>query len=185
MSALIAQATPARFWEERISKKGERSYTISSVSLLYFLKLQGFCKLRDRESGKSDFVRIRGNVVERVSAADVVEYLMSWSAGTERRSPLCDHPSDVQPAEIRNLIIDSPRTSTAALDRLATVELDFTSSTPTSQLFFFDGTTVKVTDEDIMPISHDTASVERYVWEENVVRHKFRLFHADGKAELY
>ena len=179
MSALIAQATPARFWEERISKKGERSYTISSVSLLYFLKLQGFCKLRDRESGKSDFVRIRGNVVERVSAADVVEYLMSWSAGTERRSPLCDHPSDVQPAEIRNLIIDSPRTSTAALDRLATVELDFTSSTPTSQLFFFDGTTVKVTDEDIMPISHDTASVERYVWEENVVRHKFRISNSE------
>lgn len=174
--ALVAQALPARFWQERVNKKsGETSYQISSISLQYFLRLQGFFKLKDRDADRVDFVRVRGNIVEHVNTGDISEFLTSWAAGNE---PRIDDPakhSDVQPHDVQNLIIDSPRTSPAALDKLASVELDFTNYTPKSQLFFFQNGSVEVTGSGIRQYElNESSSLQRYVWEENVIKHAFK-----------
>ena len=176
MNALISQALPARFWEARESKKGDRQYTISSVCLQNFLRMQGFGKLKDRESGQTDFVRITGNVVEKITAQDVSDFLISWARGDEKKIPGRELPSDVQCEEVQNLIIDSPRTSPAALDKISAVELDFTNYTPRSQMFFFANATVNVSSEGIEAFDTGHAmETGRYVWQENVVPHKFRL----------
>lgn len=176
MKTVLSQAMPARFWEEHIRKKGEEiSFSINSGYLQYFLRIQGFRKLREPESRQTDFVRIRSNRVERVTAEDITEFLISWARGDEKRSPFSEMPSDVQPIEVQNLIIDSPRTSPAALSKLQSVELDFCDYTPDSQLFFFDNATVRVTAEGIDELDPARgAGLSRYVWRQDVFPHAFR-----------
>ena len=120
MKTLVSQALPAKFWEERTKKKGEEtSFSINSGCLQYFLRMQGFYKLKDKEANKVEFVRIRSNRVERVTTDDINEFLINWARGDEKRSPFSDMPSDVQSIDVQNLIIDSPRTSPATRTRTA------------------------------------------------------------------
>lgn len=175
MNILMSQALPAKFWDMSISKKGEEAFSINSACLQYFLKMQGFCKLKDRDANRVDFVRLQGNVVERVNTQDIAEFLINWARGEEKKFPGEDKPSDTQPIAVQNLIIDSPRTSPAALDKLASVELDFTSFTASSQLFFFKNHTVKVTASGMEVMDPEEASqMGRYVWRELVIPHRFK-----------
>lgn len=175
MNVLIGQALPAKFWDLQPSKKEEGKYSINSACMQYFLKMQGFYKLKDREANRVDFVRIQGNIVERVNTSDISEFLINWARGDERIYPGCDKPSITQPVEIQNLIIDSPRTSPAALDKLSSVELDFVNYTSSSQLFFFTNCTVKVTSRGMDILSTGEASdLGKYVWRELVVPHRFK-----------
>lgn len=175
MKTLVGQALPARFWEERSKKKGEdTSFSINSGCLQYFLRLQGFYKLKDKEANKVEFVRIRSNRVERVSTDDITEFLINWARGDEKRSPFSEMPSDVQSIDVQNLIIDSPRTSPASISKLSSIELDFCNYTPTTQIFFFQDNTVRVTNEAIEVFDRGSAiELKRYVWEENIIKHKF------------
>ena len=176
MKTLIGQALPAKFWEERTKKKGEETtFSINSGCLQYFLRMQGFYKLKDKEANKVDFVRIRTNCVERVTTDDITEFLINWARGDEKRSPFSDMPSDVQNIDVQNLIIDSPRTSPAAISKLSSVELDFSNYTPNSQLFFFQDCTVRVTADDIETYERGSAiELKRYVWQENIIQHRFK-----------
>jgi hypothetical protein len=138
--------------------------------------MQGFYKLKDKEANKVDFVRVQGNVVEHVNTADISEFLINWARGEERKFPGQDIPSDTQDIAVQNLIIDSPRTSPAALDKLASVELNFTNYAPNYQLFFFKGNTVKVTSDDIILMDPGEASeLGRFVWQENVIPHRLTI----------
>ena len=180
MKTLVSQALPAKFWEERTKKKGEEtSFSINSGCLQYFLRMQGFYKLKDKEANKVEFVRIRSNRVERVTTDDINEFLINWARGDEKLSPFSDMPSDVQSIDVQNLIIDSPRTSPAAISKLSSVDLDFCNYTPTSQLFFFQDNTVRVTADDIEVYDRGSAiELRRYVWEENIIKHTFKLLPA-------
>ena len=175
MNILMSQALPAKFWDMSMTKKGDESFSINSACLQYFLKLQGFCKLKDREANRVDFVRLQGNIVERVNTTDIAEFLINWARGDEKKYPGEDKPSDTQPIAVQNLIIDSPRTSPAALDKLSSMELDFTSFTANSQLFFFQNATVKVTADGLQVLAPGEAQeMGRYVWRELVIPHKFK-----------
>ena len=184
MKTLVGQALPAKFWEERIKKKTEEtSFSINSACLQYFLRLQGFCKLKDKEANKVDFVRIRSNRVEKVTTDDITEFLINWASGDEKRSPFSEMPSDVQAIDVQNLIIDSPRTSPSAISKLSSVELDFCNYTPTTQLFFFQDNTVRVSADGIEVFDRGSAiELKRYVWEENIIKHPFK--HLDAMFEI-
>lgn len=173
---LVSQALPAKFWEERTKKKNEETtFSVNSVCLQYFLRLQGFYKLKDKEANKVEFVRIRSNVVQRVSQDEITEFLINWSRGDEKRSPDADDSAAKQSQEVQSLIIDSPRTSPAAISKLSSVELDFCNYSPTSQLFFFPNATVRVTADGIEAFDRGSAiELKRYVWEENIIKHPYR-----------
>lgn len=177
MKTLVGQALPAKFWEERTKKKAEETtFSINSACLQYFLKMQGFYKLKDKEANKVDFVRIRSNRVEKVTTDDIAEFLIGWASGDEKRSPFSEMQSEVQSVDVQNLIIDSPRTSPSAISKLSSIELDFCNYTPSSQLFFFADNTVRVSGDSIEVFDRGSAiELKRYVWEENIIKHKFRL----------
>ena len=184
MNILMSRALPAKFWDMSISKKGGTDFSVNSACLQYFLKIQGFYKLKDREANRVDFVRVNGNIVEKVNTSDIAEFLINWARGEEKKYPGADIPSDTQPIAVQNLIIDSPRTSPSALDKLASVELDFTSYTSSSQLFFFANHTVKVTANDIEEMDPGEASeLGRFVWKDLVIPHRFKLMPDMFKVE--
>ena len=171
---LMDQALPATFWQKITQKSGREKYEINSVCLLYFLRLNGYHKLRDKDSGETTYVRIQGNIVERVTTADMAEFLIRWSQGKECIPGYDDKKSDVQPHAIQNLIIDSPKCNPSALEKVDTIELDFTSCTPHSQYFFFENGTARVTAEGIeFTRSKESDKLKFYVWKDQIIPHKF------------
>ena len=161
---LMDLAMPARFWTEHVNKKtGTRSYEIDTACLCNFFWLNGFCTLHDENSKEATYIRITGNVVNRIKAKDLRQFVIRWAE------------EQCLPRPVRNAILNSPRLSDSMLDKLTEVDLDFTSFTPTTQLFFFPQKTIEVTPSGIVDHCGAAGTVDRYVWQESVVNHKVRL----------
>lgn len=173
---LMEMATPAKFWTEHVNQRsGQKEYAIDSACLNYFLSLNGFHTLHDDDTQASQYIRVEGNVVRRVRPRDIRRFIRIWA---EER---------YLPRSIRNLILNSKKLADSALENLPEVDLDFTSFTPRTQLFHFRGKTVEVTPTEIR--EHRPGELEAYVWEENVLPHRFaplppmfRVTRLDGGA---
>lgn len=160
--ALMELAMPARFWTERTSRRtGAREYAIDASCLHYFLQLNGFFTLRDENSREAIYVRVEGNVVRRIKPRDIRRFVRDWA---EQRC---------LPRDIRNLILNSNRLYDSALENLREIDLDFTSFTPSTQIFHFPRKAVEVTPDEIR-VSEGAAG-GHFVWEENVLPHRFEL----------
>ncbi len=174
-NTLLDNALAATFWSSHTNKNGKEVYEVNSVALLYFLGLEGFHKYRDPDSNLAQFVRVDGNVVELVTPQDMSEFLISWSQGREKIPGYGDKLSAVQPIAVQNLIIDSPRCAPSALERVSTIDIDFTTHTPTAQYFAFRNCVVEVTAQGIR--KHDRKDAARLpvkFWKSQVIDHDFR-----------
>lgn len=159
---LINLATPAKFWAEYWNTKRERmEYNILPTPLYNFLQLHGYYRLADPNSKDARYIRIVGNTVKEVNVRDVRDFVRDWAEET------------CQPIELRDVIATSGRVNgVQALEGVKKVDLDFTSYTPTSQFFYVQGKTLEVTAQGI--IDHgNSMSAGRYVWEDNVLPHKY------------
>lgn len=176
-------AMPAQFWEWKAGKDSMR-YEINTSYLHYFLSLHGFHVLKDPKSRDARFVRVTGNVVSEIRARDILPFLKKYTV------------DECLPIEIRNAVLNSPRTSESCLSMLDPVELDFTSYTTTSQLLFFENDIWEVTGAGIRSIRgahspEEKEAIERWrsehpkekyrestfttnnmIWESNLVKHK-------------
>ena len=159
---ILTLARPAKFWEQRIDKNGRISYEIDADFLFYFLMLNGFVALKDETSKDTQFVRVVGHVVRKVTAKDIKDFIMEWAE------------ESFLPREIRNKFINSPRMATSALDALRQVTLDFGNCDSSSQLFNFVNGCFKVTDKDILEYQVKEESKMKYVWERAVIQHQFK-----------
>lgn len=156
---LMNLADPAQFW--KLTKNGP---TISKESLINFLQLNGFCTLYDKNIKETQFIQINGNVVSRVTGKEIRTFIISWAR---------DHGLKV---DIRDKIIDHPATKDATLEALQSVDLDFSSADEKRQLFFFEGCSVEVSKQGYRVFKgKDASELQHYVWEDNVIKHKFKL----------
>ncbi|MBR0202419.1 MAG: hypothetical protein IJQ44_08170 [Bacteroidaceae bacterium] len=156
---LLNMATPAKFWVETVNKRTNKTdYHIDTVCLHEFLRLNGFQTLHDEDITATQYVRIIGHVVRRITAKDIREFIISWSEG------------QYLPREVRNTILNSPKIQGQALESLKEVDLDFRTSTASSQLFFFQNEAVLVTGSGI-----EEGAAGHYVWEHDVQPHRFKL----------
>lgn len=161
-TALRDTAIQARFWD-RTTRDKKTDYTISSIRLYYFLHLNGFRTLRDDDSDFCRYIRIEGNVVSPVRARDVRRFVREWA---EER---------LLGEQVRNLIVNSMKFSETSLENLREVNLDFTSSTPRSQTFFFTNTVVEVSDTGLREFRSQDAPCACYVWADSVIPHRVTL----------
>lgn len=164
---LKKMALPAKFWTEKMTKDGTLKYDIDMACLFYFLSLNGFYALRDDNTNETEFIRIKGNVVSHIKAKDINQFVMNWVKDRQLGRG------------ILNMVINSPRMNAAMLERLDEVELNFKDYTPTSQLFFFENTTVEVgkptaTNSGINTFAKGEG-LDNYVWDDNVISHRFTL----------
>ena len=160
---LLMTGKPAKFWVERENKNGRKSYEIDTEYLFHFLQLHGYYILHDENSDEPRYIHIKNNIVQSVTPRDIRAFVRRWASGE----------GNTQHHDVRNLILNTPRLSPMALEALQEIELDFTSYTPNSQLFFFENGTAKVTADDIEWFPSKQNNFDGYVWDDNVVGHRF------------
>lgn len=156
---LLQLAMPARFWDVQWSQRSQKNtYTINTAHLHYFLTLNGFYTLHDDNSDQVRYIHMKDSIVRQVKAKDITNFLRQFTL------------QRYLPVEIRNLILDSPRTGESTLSLLDEVTLDFTSYTADSQYIFFPDCCWQVTKDGIH--RHEgTLPDGRSVWDSNVIPH--------------
>ena len=161
--ALMTLALPVRFWVSVLNKKTAKwDHSIDTVCLYNFFNMNGFYILHDENSVTPQYIRIKGNTVEKVTTRDMRDFAMKW---IEERA---------EKRDIRNLVINTPRLSAAALDSIKEIELDFTNRTRKSQIFFFRNTTVEVVPGNMKEYVAGKDFINNFVWQENVIKHNFK-----------
>ena len=154
---LLNMAVPAKFWTSNLNKRSNKwEHQIDTVCLHEFLRLQGFLTLHDDDLSATQYIHIDGHTVKKINAKDIREFIISWAE---------DH---YLPREVRNAILNSPKIQGQALESLKEVELDFTSSSARTQMFFFKNTAVRVSGSDI-----EEAVSGHYVWDKDVQGQRF------------
>lgn len=160
---LLALAMPARFWTENWSERSKRmTYEINISYLHHFLTLNGFYTLHDEDSDNVRYVRIVGGVVTEIKPKDIMGFLKQFAV--ERYLPV----------DIRNLILNSPRTGESSMAQLDETAPDFTSCDPHMQLLYVKGFCWKVTAEGIEVFRGGTTD-GRVTWDKNVIDHAPKL----------
>ena len=163
--SLLMTGKPAKFWVERTTKSGSKAYDISTEYLFHFLQLHGYYILHDENSDEPRYVHIEGNVVRSVTPREIRGFVRKWAG----------EPESTQHHDVRDLILNTPRLSPAALEALVETELDFTAFTPDSQLFFFRNGTANVTADSIDWKNKSQFDFSGYVWSDNVIQHDYRV----------
>lgn len=166
---LLMTGKPAKFWVERESKSGRKTYEIDTEYLFHFLQLYGYYVLHDENSEDPRIIHIDGNIVKSVTPRDIRGFVRKWASGE----------GSTQHHDIRNLILNTPRLSAMALEALQETECDFTDFTPDSQLFFFKNGNADVTAEGIKWYPKGQM-YKGFVWEDNVIWHEYR-----EKSEMF
>lgn len=164
---LLTLAMPARFWEEGWSERLKKPvYEINTSYLHYFLTLNGFYTLKDDDSDSVEYIRIEGATVRRIKAKDIQAFLKQFTIDR------------ALPVGIRNLVLNSPRTSDSSLCQLDEIAPDFTDYSPTEQYMFFRNCTWRITKDGIETYKGELPG-GRCVWDRNIVDHPVRLYKDD------
>ena len=167
---LVEVAYPFQFWDEEImynkggmpKKKFGRwqlSYQFNNVYGYNFLNHNGFFRMEsEKEKEGYFFVRIENNIVRKIEANDMKNYLHAFLE------------TYVQPdgkrinEDLRNTIYRSPQLSEASLSNLRATDPDFRYYGPDFQYFFFADETWKITPSSVEKVKTPDVSV----WEKKV-----------------
>jgi hypothetical protein len=176
---LIGRAIKAQFWSVSVNKDREEVYSLSRTSLDYFLELNGFCTIKDETRKEPQYIRIVGCVVQRITPKAIVTFLKEWMNAQGLPQALQDKVKRSR---------DLPSNSSCTLRERD--DLDFTRSTATSQRFYFRNAVVDVTAEKITSTPYSMIADGKYVWEDSVIQHDFKLLKpqftmAKGEDERY
>lgn len=162
--ALMTLAMPARFWTSTYSKRqGKWNHAINTACLYNFFRLNGFYALHDDTLSTPQYIHIDGNIVTRVTTREMRDFVRQWVIGR------------AESIDILNLVLDTPKLAAAALDSLQEIDLDFSSYTSHSQLFFFSDVTIEVTGNGLTEHKKQSSNLRNYVLQENVIPHKVSI----------
>ena len=161
--ALLQTAKTAKFYA-----KNDKGASLDTANLHYFLQLNGFATYEDDTCpDEVQLIRMNGYEVSRVFPVHVRRFLREWVA------------ENVKDHDVINLVLNTTRISTNGLEGMGNKTLVFTSSTPTSQTFFFTNQAVTVTGSEIKPVKREDYQTRFFVWSDNVIQHNFQMIKED------
>lgn len=153
-----------RFWKIKYSEKGVKT-EISTTSLLHYLRLNGFYKLKDRITGEMKPVRVDGYKVEEMTPKQIRDFIRE----------------DLKRRQVENVAyeayINSKKATQSIYDDLDTIELDFKVSEPNSRTLFFQNCCVNVPmggkDDIKITVPRDIEANSWHSWIYRIIPHKF------------
>ncbi len=173
---LMDTALQAQFWNCQYITNRDGNITeniqIKTVNLLYFLRLNGFYKLKDPITQETRPCRIHDYKVELMEPKQVRDFIRE----------------DLRRRQVRNAImeayINSKKTTQSMYDDLETVEVNFTISTADSRTLFFDNGSLLITKDDaVLTRAQDC---KEFCYQEKVIPHAFkpmeRAFHIEDEC---
>lgn len=169
---LLNTAQSANFWS--FTPKGK--VEISTLNLLFFLKIHGFAKIKDKINNSVKYVRINGYTVTEYEPMQIRDFI---------RQSLVDMQASNAVIET---YINSKKTTKTLYEDLETIDIDFDSSTKNSRTFFFQNTCCTITDNltetdnENKPILPEDRGISisykpsngKYVWNNKIIPHKFK-----------
>ena len=164
---LVENAMPYRFWdsEPKFGKDGQIKgwgYSINNVLLYNFLQRNGFAKYKSlSEKEGYFFIRVLNNRVKKLNPSEVRTFVHDF---------LKERQFDTT---LRNTAFRSPALNDSSLGNLYFRNIEFKTTYPDAQLFFFRNSTVRVSKAGIQVYKPD--EIEVYAWDDQVIQHDFRL----------
>jgi len=156
---LLKISYPYRFWDYMPTQKGMKP-EVNNVHLYNFLTRSGFYRFEMEGIAEGFiYIHIQGNTVREVNPVQIRAYINDF---------LTARHEDVR---LRNHFYRSPHLNAQSLQNLPTTRPDFVSYSKLDRHFFFKDKVVKVDKESIGICKPGT--VEKYVWEDNVIDHSF------------
>lgn len=183
---LIHMAQCAKFWSTN-PKNGK--VEINSLSLLFFLKINGFCKYKDEISKETKFIRINGYTISEYEPGQIRDFI--------RRSLFEMQAGNA----VVETFINSRKTANKIYEDLDSVDINFDSSNLDGRTLFFQNVCCTVhhnlektehPEDSGISITYKPMN-NMYVWEDKIIPHKFKrlkpsftydLEHMDIKMEL-
>lgn len=162
MDRLVDRAKCAQFWYVHDNKQGQPEYSISRISLDYFLELNGFFTLKDETCKEPIYIHIDGIRARQVTAKAIVMFIKQWME-------LQGLPKVLQDKVLRSH--DLPTANASTLRERD--DLDFRNATATSQYFHFRNCWVEVTAERVVTHRY-TEQADHFVWEDSIIPHDYR-----------
>ncbi|PHS03638.1 MAG: hypothetical protein COA88_15515 [Kordia sp.] len=158
---LYENALPFQLWDS-YKQKDIWKYKFNSEYAMHFLKHQGFYKIKDEDVKEQFyFIRKRENVVTRVTATEIKDYIIYFVRQKELS------------VGVRNLILDTTKLSDKSLSALLPIDLNFKSSTFNTQNLSFTNTGLQITPHSITTITNSKSN--NVVWQQNVFKHHFTI----------
>ena len=151
----------ARFWKIKYSDKGVKT-DISTTSLLHYLRLNGFYKLKDRITGEMKPVRIDGYKVEEMTPKQIRDFIRE----------------DLKHRQVENVAyeayINSKKATQSIYDDLDTIEPNFNVATAQSRTLFFENCMVEITADNVrVQKLKQGDEVSAYSWADKIIPHLF------------
>ena len=163
---LLNMAQSAKFWS--INPKNHK-VEMNSLNLLYFLRLNGFYKLKDEITKETKYIRINGYTVTEYEASQIRDFI---------RQALREMQAD---NAVLETYINSRKTSKNLFDDLEPIEIEFESSNKEGRTLFFQNVCCHIKhnleqtenpEDSGISISYKPTN-NKYVWENKIIPHKF------------
>tara|TARA_R110002020_G_C16314529_1_gene774162 strand:- start:19 stop:2940 length:2922 start_codon:yes stop_codon:yes gene_type:complete len=163
---LVKTALPYQFWDViRVKNKmgvWKDSFEVKNTRMYNFLRKNGFFRIElQNEKLGYIYIQIVDNVVKQIKANEVKSYINQFLAGIAAEETL------------RDTFYRSNQVNEGSLSNLPTIDIDFSDYDKTNQFFFFENKTVQVNAKQI--IEYKPGEIQRYVWEDELVKHNFKM----------
>lgn len=176
---MIDTAMQSQFWSLNFVEKKDGSIQekvdIKAYNLLYFLRLNGFYKLKDQITGEIKPCRIRDYKVEMVEPKEIRDFVRTKLLEKRKRN------------SIMEAYINSKKATQSIYDDLETVEVKCDVSTPDSRTLFFEDCVLKIYKERVERI--DARYYKGFCYKDKVLPHKYKelppAFHMDEEGHFY
>ena len=164
---MIHMAQCAKFWSTN-PKNGK--VEINTLSMLFFLKINGFCKYKDEITKETKYIRIKGYTITEYEPGQIRDFI--------RRSLF-----ELQAGNsVVETFINSRKTANKIYEDLDSVDINFNSSDKDGRTLFFQNACVTIhhnmvengnpEDKGITLTYKPTNNM--YVWDNKIIPHKFK-----------
>lgn len=164
---LLNMAQCAKFWS--VNPKNHK-IEMNSLSLLYFLKLNGFYKYKDEITKETKYIRLSGYTVTEYEASQIRDFI---------RKSLREMQAENSVVET---YINSRKTNKNLFDDLDPIEIDFEASTKDGRTLFFQNVCCTIKNNLVETAAPEDSGISityrpnnnKYVWENKIIPHKFK-----------
>ena len=163
---LVDMAQRAKFWS--INDKGK--VEINSLSLLFFLKIHGFCKYKDDITKETKYIRINGYTITEYEPGQIRDYI--------RRSLF-----EMQAGNgVIETFINSRKTTNKIYEDLEPIEINFDCSDKDGRTLFFQNVCCTIhhnlektehPEDSGITITYKPTN-NMYVWDNKIIPHRFK-----------